>query len=184
MLTSDLPPGLKLGAVQRDAVAAWTTRLLIAVNHLQANCAATPERACRAGPCTAAQSAAVYRLVSAAAYFVVECPETFEHHDWPAELAKKRVSYDGEEIATAERVTLEQVRLALPPRGVAASLDAAALSTGRVREALLAPDEMILPAEQLQVKVPRANDLGLPGRVVRPGSRVVDTRHPGAHRRR
>ena len=50
------------------------------------------------------------------------CPEHFEVVDWAKELAKKRVAYDGEEIGTAEALSMEQVLPALLPKCVAASL--------------------------------------------------------------
>ena len=56
--------------------------------------------------------------------------------NWRAELHRKRVDYQGEEVFLAETLTLEQIRPGLPSNGIAASLDAASVATGFARAVL------------------------------------------------
>eukprot|EP00959_Pyramimonas_sp_CCMP1952_P185141 3871359-Pyramimonas_sp.AAC.1 len=130
--------------------------MIIALNHLYANCAASEKRCVLAGPASPAQMRAVRRLARAAILFLKSCPTPLTPTDWAAELAKKRVAYDGEEIGTAETLSVEQVLPALPPKGIAASVEAVDLCEGNVREALLDADAMLLPKGVRPARVPRA----------------------------
>ncbi|CAK0838916.1 unnamed protein product [Prorocentrum cordatum] len=66
--------------------------------------------------------------------------------DWNVRLKDRKIGYGGDEISAPHRLTLEQVLDGLPPPGVAASIEAADLATGFVREALLDPTLVLLPA--------------------------------------
>ncbi|CAK0886883.1 unnamed protein product, partial [Prorocentrum cordatum] len=66
--------------------------------------------------------------------------------DWNVRLKDHEIGYGGDEISAPHRLTLEQVLDGLPPPGVAASIEAADLATGFVREALLDPTLVLLPA--------------------------------------
>ena len=66
------------------------------------------------------------------------------------------MAYDGEEVATAETLSVEKVLHALPPEGVAASLFAPDVACGQVRRALLDPEDQLLPKDQWPCKVPKA----------------------------
>ncbi|CAK0795565.1 unnamed protein product [Prorocentrum cordatum] len=66
--------------------------------------------------------------------------------DWNVRLKDRKLGYGGGEISAPHRLTLEQVLDGLPPPGVAASIEAADLATGFVREALLGPTLVLLPA--------------------------------------
>ena len=60
-----------------------------------------------------------------------------EEVDWAQKLEARTVGYDGAEVYTAERLDLERICAALPPAGVGGLVNAADVSTGFVREALL-----------------------------------------------
>ncbi|CAK0851484.1 unnamed protein product, partial [Prorocentrum cordatum] len=66
--------------------------------------------------------------------------------DWNVRLKDRKIGCGGDEISATHRLTLEQVLDGLPPPGVAASIEAADLATGFVREALLDPTLVLLPA--------------------------------------
>ena len=68
--------------------------------------------------------------------------------DWSQELAATRVSYEGEEVSTARVMTLEQLEPALPPAGVAASIEAVDLVEGEMKKVLLDPNLVKLPRSQ------------------------------------
>lgn len=121
------------------AIEQWVYVMLIAWNHMYANCAADSAEKTPAGPPTIAQLASTRHLASSAATLHTS-PSELEPVARAEELAKKRVAYDGEEAGTADSLTLEQVASALPPAGVASKLFAAPLSTDNVRRALLDPD--------------------------------------------
>ncbi|CAK0904139.1 unnamed protein product [Prorocentrum cordatum] len=64
---------------------------------------------------------------------------------WESRLKYRKIGYGGSEITTPHKFTLEQVLDGLPPPGVAASIEAADLATGFVRDALLGPSLGLLP---------------------------------------
>ncbi|CAK0847024.1 unnamed protein product, partial [Prorocentrum cordatum] len=102
-------------------------------------------RPCR-GRANAAQQAALValgrRLLSATRAESALPPDL----DWNARLKDRKIGYGGGEISPPHRLTLEQVLDGLPPPGVAAPIEAADLATGFVREALLDPTLVLLPA--------------------------------------
>ena len=64
--------------------------------------------------------------------------------DWKRELAEKHISYTGEEIGTAQRVTWAQLEPGLPRPGTAGSISACDASEGEVRRCLLDPQRVLL----------------------------------------
>ena len=62
-----------------------------------------------------------------------------EEVDWDQKLQARTVGYDGAKVYTAECLDLERVCDALPPVGLGGLVNAADVSTGFVREALLDP---------------------------------------------
>ena len=62
-----------------------------------------------------------------------------EEVDWNQKLKARTVGYDGAEVYTAECLDLERICVALPPVGLGGLLNAADISTGFVRDALLDP---------------------------------------------
>ncbi len=138
------------------AIKQWIYVMIICMNHMYSNCAADSAEKTPVGPPTVAQLAAIQHLGSAAATFLHTSPSVLEPVAWAEELAKKRVAYDGEEVGTAESLTLEQVAPGLPPAGVAGKLCAASLCTGNVRRCILDLDGQVLPEERWPEKVPKA----------------------------
>ena len=66
------------------------------------------------------------------------------------------MAYDGEEVGTAETLTMEQVLPALLPEGVAASLHAPDVPCGQVCRALLDPETQLLSRARWPMRAPRA----------------------------
>ena len=94
------------------------------------------------GPPSVAQLSAVRRLPAAAVAFVRQFPEVLTPHDLDAKLQKRRVAYDGD--------------MRYHHWGVAGSLPSLDLCTRASRQALAAPDEVMLPAARLARKPRRA----------------------------
>eukprot|EP00974_Lingulodinium_polyedra_P032749 3152203-Lingulodinium_polyedra.AAC.1 len=101
----------------------------------------------------AAQRAAVAALRKDVEDFFAREPEALVQHDWGEELKKTKVAYDGSEVSLPEKLTLQQVAKGLPPPGVAASIEAADVATGFVREALLNP-QLVLRDEGQRLEAP------------------------------
>ncbi len=118
---------------------AWTLLMLSAVNceyHLASrNGASRP----LFGPATPAQTEAVKRLAAAADLMCSLNPSQIGERDWQEELKSCRIRYDGSETATAESVTAWQVEPALPPAGVAGTVDLVQLVEGETKRQLLDP---------------------------------------------
>ena len=79
------------------------------------------------------------------------------HIDWSKELADRTVSYQGEEVFTAEPLDIERVNAGLPPLGTGASVLASDVAEGYVRQCLLDPELLRRPDQEcsLPSKPPR-----------------------------
>ena len=64
---------------------------------------------------------------------------------WKTWLASRSISYTGEEVATPLPLTARQILPSLPPVGVGGSVLADEVLCGRTRDALLNPDQFVLP---------------------------------------
>ena len=64
------------------------------------------------------------------------------------DLKKKQVSYEGEEVANPEPLSLRQIEKSVPPVGHGASVELAPLLEGRAQHLILHPDECLLDAEE------------------------------------
>ena len=67
--------------------------------------------------------------------------------EWSEYLKARVAGYEGGVVAKAQELTWEQTEKALPPAGMSACVDAHALATGRVKEILANPKEVIKPKE-------------------------------------
>ena len=76
--------------------------------------------------------------------------------DWADYLATRKMSYEGEAVAKAEDLTLEQIAPALPPKGLAGSVDALDLCTPAIKEQLLDPSLSVVPVEQWPERFPKS----------------------------
>ena len=56
--------------------------------------------------------------------------------EWQQELKSTQISYGGEEVSVAQEMTLAQIVKALPPKGLAASIEAVDLAEGREDQVL------------------------------------------------
>ncbi|CAK0897904.1 unnamed protein product, partial [Prorocentrum cordatum] len=65
--------------------------------------------------------------------------------DFVSMLARKRLSYGGDEVSLPEPLTLAELLPGLPARGEAASVDPLAIASAEVREALLHPERVCDP---------------------------------------
>ena len=72
----------------------------------------------------------------------VSCPLTA--HDVWLEVSSKQVNYSGEEVATAQTISLEQILPSLPPRGHGGSVELSPLLEGRTRFLIDHPLEVVL----------------------------------------
>ena len=128
---------------------------IIASNRLYLICPSDSAGRAPHGPPTLVQLEALRHLASSVAIYWGNSPENFELIDWARELSKNRMAYDGEEVGTAETLTMEQVLPALHPEGVAASLYAPDVAGGQVLRALLDPESQLLPQTRWPTRAPR-----------------------------
>ena len=96
------------------------------------------------GPATVAQEACLTRLFWAAWRLDRDDSEPLPQLDWRVELASKCLSYSGEEVGVAQRVTLEQLLPALPRPGMAGTISAVDAAEGEVKACLLDPGRVEL----------------------------------------
>ena len=68
--------------------------------------------------------------------------------EWVEELKSRRLDYSMNEISTPHKLTLEQILPGLPPKGIAASIDASELAVGEMKRILLDPDSIVRPPER------------------------------------
>ena len=88
--------------------------------------------------------------------FSHQCGGFMEEVDWNQKLQARTVGYDGAVVYTAECVNLVRICEALPPVGLGGLVNAADISTGFVREALLDPSLVLEenPQEDVRTKDP------------------------------
>ena len=114
-----------------------------------------------AGPPGKAQSQALDRIWELVKVFVDDnsestskVPRSPEMGEWGKKLGDVRVSYHGEVVEKAQRLTLDQILPGLPPMGYGASVALAELCEGEVREKLENPLSTLLPEDELPDDVP------------------------------
>ena len=66
------------------------------------------------------------------------------------DVSKKQINYEGEEVAVAQMLTLDQVFKSLPPLGHGGSVELAPLLQGRTRFLIENPEQVLLPSPPLQ----------------------------------
>ena len=128
---------------------AWLWLLVQSLNYMhsgrgQAAAQAGPIQ----GPPTAAQEAALAGLEKDVLYFLEVNKGKLPKVDWERQLSTRRVRYDGEEIGAARPLTLRQVQPALPTPGNCGKICATEIASGQVREVLLHPELVVLPADK------------------------------------
>ena len=86
--------------------------------------------------------------------FFHQCGGVMEEVDWDQKLQARIVGYDGAEVCTAECLDLKRICDALPPAGLGGLVNAADVSTGFVREALMDPS-LALKSNLLELDRPK-----------------------------
>ena len=89
-------------------------------------------------------------LAGEVSQFFQQCGGVMEEVDWDQKLQARTVGYDGAEVYTAECLDLRRICDALPPVGLGGLVNAADVSTGFVREALLDPS-LVLKSTPLEL---------------------------------
>ena len=113
------------------------------------------------GPVSKSQELASDRLWQAVKTFVDDTSESNEKvpkapqmGEWGKKLGDVRISYQGEVIEKAQRLTLAQVLPGLPPPGYGASVPLIDLVEGELKEKLLNPEGNLLPEDELPDQLP------------------------------
>ena len=101
------------------------------------------------GPATEAQMRVLGRLGWCADRLVARDDSVLRKINWVEELRGKRISYDGQELQTAAKMTWAQILPGLPAPGIAASVPAEALASGEVRRCLLDPERVLLDPREV-----------------------------------
>ena len=109
------------------------------------------------GPPSKVQTKALSLLAGEVSQFLHQCGGVMEEVDWNQKFQARTVGYDGAEVYTAERLDLEGLCAAVPPPGLGGLVNAADVSTGFVRDALLNPGLVLKenPQESVRPKDPK-----------------------------
>ena len=84
-----------------------------------------------------------------------------EARDWPRELRNKHIAYDGQEVYAAEEIELDRLLPGLPTAQQAASVPIEGLLQGWLREVVLDPEKLKLPAARLHTFCTGWRSMGL-----------------------
>ena len=96
--------------------------------------------ACAQGRFTAGQAAGALRLWENVDFFCESVAASIPDKNWNQVLKSKNLSYSGEVIKAAQRVTWKQVEAGLPSDGACARIPAVELAEGAVNDFLLHPE--------------------------------------------
>ena len=132
----------------------WLLLLIATLNFLWHRGSQSAAEAPLHGPASPAQYAAIIRLGAAADTMCCLSPHQLEEHDWRVELGKTGVSYEGEEVSTAQPLAHCRVAPTLPPVGVAGSVPIVELLEGRVKEVVENCSLARLPTEEVDESWP------------------------------
>ena len=152
----DTHPDIRaLSPESRVLVRLWFWVMLGAFIHLYCGCAG-PQRASRAGPPSPAQAESLDRLLGLAISFVRRDVLPGDAQDWESVLAKTSISLSGQEVLTAQPMSVDQVVAALPPQGVAVSIPLTEVVEEGVAAALLDPSLARPSPDEVDGRLPRA----------------------------
>jgi len=107
-------------------------------------------------PVGASQVECVRRLHVLIDAFIGDGEAMTPNRDWAEILSASRMSYDGDVVAKAQELTLEQVLPALPPLGIGGSVDALELCDGGLRDLLLDPSLSVRPRSEWPARLTKA----------------------------
>ena len=114
------------------------------------------DRATFTRPVGASQVASVERLHVLCDAFMGACTAKTPIRDWSQVLSESRIGYDGEVVAKAQEITVEQVLPALPPEGIGGSVDSLELCDDALRPLLEDPSISIRPRSEWPKKLTKA----------------------------
>ena len=113
------------------------------------------------GPITKAQQLSLDRTWELVKDFVDDTseskdkvPRSPEMGEWGRKLGDVKISYQGEVVEKAQRLTLDQVMPGLPPAGYGASVPLVELCDGELKEKLENPLGNLLPIEEMPDDLP------------------------------
>ena len=113
------------------------------------------------GPPSKVQTMALNLLAGEVSQFFHQCGGVMGEVDWDQKLQARTVGYYGAEVYNAECLDLKRICDALPPAVLGGLVNAADVSTGFLREALLDPI-LVLKSTPLGTRSPQGpDDLGL-----------------------
>ena len=140
-----------------SCVHAWVFCMVTLLNHMHSGFGSDQHHlTTTAAPPTPAQVEALVRLHFDADDFIGDNKRTLKLRDWNELLDSRRLTYDGEVVAKAQTLTLPQVLPALPPVGIAATVDAVQLVDSRLGERLLHPELSVKPRNEWPEKLSTA----------------------------
>lgn len=138
----------------------WHGLIVLGLNYLWAGCKQNG-LVCHREP-TASQSACLKRLWEVVKNFVDDTSEVKEklvkspgREAWKGKLDSFRVSYQGEVVEKAQKLTLARILPGLPPVGYGGKVNILELCEGRVREMLEDPEKVMLSGDELPMELPK-----------------------------
>ena len=145
--------------MRRVGLLVWHGMVVCLVNFLW--CGGGAKGPVHRGAVSKAQKLANDRLWNLVRDFVDDHSETKEKlprspdmGEWRKRLGDVRISYHGEVVEKAQRLTLDQVMPGLPPQGYGASVPLIELCEGELRTRLEDPMSNLLPEEELPDDIP------------------------------
>ena len=145
--------------MRRVGLLVWHGMVVCLVNFLW--CGRGAKGPVHRGAVSKAQKLANDRLWNLVRDFVDDHSETKEKlprspdmGEWGKRLGDVRISYHGEVVEKAQRLTLDQVMPGLPPQGYGASVPLIELCEGELRTRLEDPMSNLLPEEELPDDIP------------------------------
>ncbi|CAJ1461453.1 unnamed protein product [Effrenium voratum] len=147
-------------AVRRSGLLIWHGLVVILLNHLWTG--GGNRGRVHQGSTTLAQQRALERLWEVVKVFCDDASESKDKipkspsmGEWGNRLGDVKISYTGEIVDKAHKLTLAQVLPGLPPEGYGASVPLAELCEGELRERLEDPLSNLLPEEELPEIIPK-----------------------------
>ncbi len=138
-------------------VTAWVFVMLVAINFMYCGFGhETFKGAAVAGPLSVAQMESLGRLYTAADLFIGDDAQAMPGRDWAELLQSRRLGYDGEVVAKAVDLTVEQVLPALPPEDIGGSVNALEVAEADMRKLLANPDLSVKPRDEWPEKLSKA----------------------------
>ena len=145
------PPGLshEMQKVRLRFVGSWVWMMVTALNYMYSGLGRdshTPSTF--HGPRSRSQDEVWKRLLTDADLYLGEMEDFAPHKDWESLISGRRLTYQGEVVAKAERLTLAQAEPALPPGKLAASINIMDIVPEHLQALLRDPSKSIKPVDE------------------------------------